>query len=255
MMKIPQTAERSDLRQPASQLSGVASAEAALPRQLAQSRQIAQLQASQSKAASSSSGIAQLAKGKNARKKKKEANQKISSDRQLDPANKDLSHGLDTDFTGAKLDTSEVQGGHARDRHAAKDSNYLDGRNRKIASTFASEADQNSALEQLVAANDETIKAWIAEQYGDARLVISGEIEAVQVAARRKQKQVGVTSSGYEYPDLTVPRFVDVDTESLSHATAVLERYLIKAAKKGQTPKVSWRVITCYPHPGDEDDQ
>jgi hypothetical protein len=254
MKKAQLHAERPDRRQAASQRSSLANADAALPRQHAQSQQIAQLRANASAAAFSKAGVVQLTKGKHARNKKKEAAKKVSDDKQIDPANKDLSHGLDTAFTGAKLDTSEVQGGHARDRHAAKDTNYLDGRNRKIASTFASETDQNAALEQLVAANDRKIKAWIAEQYGEPRLVISGEIEAVQVAARRKQKQVGVTSSGYEYADPTVPRFVDMDSESLSHATAVLERYLIKSDKKGQTPKVSWRVITCYPHPADEDD-
>lgn len=236
--------------QPASLAAGSGGARDGLARQQQQGQQIAQLRAA------AGAGVIQLGrKGKLARRREKEAEQKKASDRQLDPHNKALSDGLDSDFTGTKLDTSEQQGGHARDRHAAKSTNYLDGRNRKISSTFGSQADQDAALEQLIAANDRAIKAWIAEQYGDARLVISGEIEAVQVAARRRQKQVGVTSGGYEYEDLSVPRFVDVDTEELDHATAVLERYLIKSDKKGQTPKVSWKVVTCFPHPANEGEQ
>lgn len=195
--------------------------------------------------------VVQLGKGKVERKKVKEAEEQKKKDRKIDPNNRTFRGGLNADVTGSKLDVSETQGGHARDRHAAKDNDYLEGRDLPIASTFDSEEDQNEALVQLLDLNRDKIAAWIEEQGAAKRLTISGEIVGISVSAVRRQKRVGVTSSGYEYPDPTVPRFVPVAEAELTQATAVLERYLLKSSKRGKSPTVHWKLITCFPEPAD----
>lgn len=94
--------------QPASMAAGSGGAQDGLARQQQQQQgqQIAQLRVP------AGAGVIQLSrKGKPARRREKEAEQKKASDRQLDPNNKALSDGLDSEFTGTKLDTSEQQGG------------------------------------------------------------------------------------------------------------------------------------------------
>ncbi len=196
------------------------------------------------KAIASYKTVTQFGRGKVERKREKEKEKQIRKEQTLDPNNPNIRKGLDVNYTDLKLDVSEQTGGHARERHAAKDQAYLVGRNIPLSTTFDSEEDQNTALEQLLVSNSKAVASWIADPYSDNRLVIRGEVEGVNVTAVRKQRQIGVTSSGYEYQDPAIPRFAM--ESNITHAVAVLERYLLKA-NKGATPKAQWRVITIYP--------
>lgn len=194
--------------------------------------------------------VVQFGKGRLKRLAAKKQKAAIESDKALDPNEKgSLASGLSADYTGDKLDVSETQTGHGRARHAAKTTAELDARNIPMASTFDSEEDQNEALEQLLTEHRDKVKKWIAEQYGDARLVISGPVEGIAASARRRQSRTVTAANGYQYVNPHIARFVDVDAEEITHATAVLERYLVKAKKKGQTAKWHWRVVTVYPVP------
>jgi hypothetical protein len=190
--------------------------------------------------------VAQLA-GKKARLKEKKEREKALRDQRLSPEDPDLKKGLKEEYTSEKLNKSELMGGHGRERHAEKDQVYLQGRNLSLASTFNSQSDQDKALEQLIEKNRTKIEEWIGDPYQTERLTISGEIQGVNVTGERRQRRTRSTSSGYEYPDPTIPPHVTVHEEALTGAVAVLEPYLEKTGKKGESPRLQWRVVTCYP--------